>query len=166
MRPGALLLPALAAALAACAAPEPRHPYFLEDRYARYYTASSARTLRVENDGTVLDVTCLPVEVVQGKPLGNLPRAACPDSKIPVLGKARKAGEDWDMQEFEVARDTGRCLPLFEAPGFDERDVRPRRSCWNRAWEVPVAVIAVPAVFLLAVGLISAPIWAPILFLR
>ena len=160
-------LGALPLMFCACATPGAPRAYFLEDAYARYYADASGRTLRVEHDGSVHDVTCLPLEVVKEKPLASLPKSACPNSEIPVLGKTRRSGDDWDMTGYEVERSSGRCLPLFDAPtGFDDQDARPRRSCWNRLWEVPTAIVVIPVVVVVALGAVTAPIWAPILFLR
>ncbi|MDE2144143.1 MAG: hypothetical protein KGJ84_17175 [Elusimicrobia bacterium] len=156
----------LAALLGACATPGPVRTYFQEDAYARYYVSDTGKTLRVERDGTVLDISCLPVEAAQDKPLNALPRQLCAGSEIPVLGKARRAGDDWDLSDFAVEPATGRCLPLFRNPSYDEREAGPRRSCWNRVWEVPAALIAVPAAVLVVAGVATAPIWAPLLFLR
>jgi hypothetical protein len=162
-RAAAVLFPLL---VCACATPGPSRRWFLEDAYARYYTDAGGRTLRVEHDGAVLDVSCLPIEVVKEKPLASLPKAACPDAKIPLLGKARREGDDWDLSGFDIEADTGRCRPLFESPSADEPTSGHRRSCWNRLWEVPVAVIAVPVALVIALGAVTAPIWVPIFFLH
>jgi hypothetical protein len=155
----AAVLPLL---LGACATPGPPRAYFLEDSYARYYAAPAGRTLRVERDGTVLDVTCLPLETAQEKPLEDLPRVMCPDARIPVLGKARRTGGDWDLSEFDVEPPTGRCRPLF--PSADgERG--PQRSCWNRLWEVPAAVVLVPLAAVGVAAVVTAPIWVPLVLL-
>jgi len=152
--------------LCACASPGPARSYFLEDSYARYYAAGSGRTLRVERDGTVLDVTCLPVELAQDKPRDALPRALCANSEIPVLGRARKDGTDWELSGFDVERPTGRCRPLFRAPTLDERESGPLRSCWNRLWEVPTALVVYPVAVAVLIGVAAAPVWVPLIFLR
>jgi hypothetical protein len=41
-----------------------------------------------------------------------------------------------------------------------------RRSCWNRLWEVPAAVVVVPVALGVVVGLATAPIWGPLLLLH
>ena len=156
----------LAALLGACATPGPARPYFLEDSFARYYTSDTGRTLRVERDGTVLDITCLPVEMAQNKPFTSLPRQLCAGSEIPVLGKARKLDQDWDLSEFDVEAPSGRCRPLFRTPNYDEREAGPRRSCWHRLWEVPAALIVYPVAVVVVLGIATAPIWVPVIFLH
>ncbi|MFI5345845.1 MAG: hypothetical protein ACHQ51_05680 [Elusimicrobiota bacterium] len=156
----------LAALLSACATPGPARSYFLEDSYARYYTSDTGRTLRVERDGTVLDITCLPVEMAQNKKLETLPRQLCAGSEIPALGKARRVGEDWDLTDYEVSAPTGRCRPLFRVPSYEEHEAGPLRSCWNRVWEVPAALVVYPVAVALVLGVATAPIWAPLIFLR
>ena len=47
----------LACFFSACSTPGMPRPYFDEDAYGRYYTTESGTVLRVERDGTVLDVT-------------------------------------------------------------------------------------------------------------
>lgn len=62
-----------------------------------------------------------------------------------------------------VARqDTGSCRPWFVSPLKDEGDGAPRHSCWNLLWEVPTALVAVPV----ALGALTAPVWAPIVLLK
>jgi hypothetical protein len=58
--------------------------------------------------------------------------------------------------------DTGNCKPWFVAPSRDWGDGAPRHSCWNRFWEVPTAIVVVP----IALAILTAPIWAPILLLK
>jgi hypothetical protein len=156
----------LAASLSACATTAPPSSYFLEDSHARYYAADNGKTLRVERDGTVLDITCLPVEMAQDKELSALPRQLCASSEIPVLGKAVKKGNDWDLEPFDVTAPTGGCRPLFRTPTYDEHEAGPRRSCWNRVWEVPAALVAFPAAVILVLGVATAPVWVPLIFLR
>ncbi len=59
-------------------------------------------------------------------------------------------------------KDTGSCRPWFVSPSRDWGDGAARHSCWNLAWEIPVALVAVP----LALGLVTAPVWAPLVLLR
>lgn len=58
--------------------------------------------------------------------------------------------------------DTGSCRPWFVGSPLWSDEAPPRHSCWNLAWEVPVALVAVP----LALGALTAPVWAPIVLLR
>jgi hypothetical protein len=68
--------------------------------------------------------------------------------------------------EASTLKDQGGCRPLFmadpEEPGPDDG----LRSCWNRVWEVPTAIVVVPVVVVVLVGAATAPVWAPLLFLR
>lgn len=59
-------------------------------------------------------------------------------------------------------KDTGSCRPWFVSPSRDWGEGAARHSCWNLAWEIPVALVAVP----LALGLVTAPVWVPIALLR
>ena len=122
--------------------------------------------MRVENDGTILDVTCATAEAAKGRPREALPVMFCGASSIPVLGQAKRSGDDWDMSAYEVAPESGRCKPLFGALTMDNRENDRRRSCWNRLWEVPTAVVVVPLTVGVIVGLATSPIWAPLLLLR
>lgn len=63
----------------------------------------------------------------------------------------------FDERPRSTASDTGACKPLFIL--WDD-DV-PKRSCWHRLWEVPAALVVVPT----ALGVITAPVWVPILLL-
>ena len=58
--------------------------------------------------------------------------------------------------------DTGSCRPFFISPSLDWGAGAPKHSCWNRLWEVPVALVAVP----LALGVITSPVWVPIVLLK
>ncbi|OGS41542.1 MAG: hypothetical protein A2506_06345 [Elusimicrobia bacterium RIFOXYD12_FULL_66_9] len=148
--------------LGACATPGAPRALLREDAYARYYATESGRTLRVEKDGTVLDVTCLPPELSEGRARGELPQGLCPDGKIPELGRVGMAGKDWDMSAYAVTTETGRCRPLFTLK--NEEDAR-RHSCWNRLWEVPSAAVAYPAGIAIIVGACTSAIWVPLLLL-
>jgi hypothetical protein len=59
-------------------------------------------------------------------------------------------------------KDTGSCRPWFVNPGRDWGEGANKHSCWNLLWEVPAAIIAVPA----ALAFVTAPIWVPIVLLR
>ena len=58
--------------------------------------------------------------------------------------------------------DTGGCRPFFQDAPLWSDAPPPRHSCWNLLWEVPATVVVVP-VFLAA---FTAPVWAPLLFLK
>jgi len=157
---------ALLGVLAACAAPGAPRSYFFQDSYARYYADGSGRTLRVESDGAILDVTCVPLEIANGRSRDELPAAFCDGGAIAVVGRAARSGDDWDMSAYGVKPETGRCKPLFGAAAMNPRDDERRRSCWNRLWEVPAAVAMAPIAAGVLVGAATAPIWLPILLLR
>lgn len=162
MERGALVPALLLSLLSACATPGAPRKHLREDAYARYYATKTGRTLRVEKDGTVLDVTCLPAELFNGKPRGELPQGLCPNGKIPDLGRVARTGQDWDMSAYPVAAETGRCRPLFTL----ERDENARRrSCLNRLWEVPAALVVYPAGAAIIIGVGTAAIWVPLLLL-
>jgi hypothetical protein len=58
--------------------------------------------------------------------------------------------------------DTGSCRPWFVSPMKDWGEGGPKHSCWNLLWEVPTAIVAVP----LALGVITAPVWVPLVLLH
>ncbi|MBI2385184.1 MAG: hypothetical protein HYV14_04135 [Elusimicrobia bacterium] len=58
--------------------------------------------------------------------------------------------------------DTGGCKPWFVSPSRDWGEGAPRHSCWNRLWEVPTAVVVAP----IAIAIVTAPIWVPIVVLK
>ncbi|UPT75629.1 MAG: hypothetical protein M0D55_08135 [Elusimicrobiota bacterium] len=51
--------------------------------------------------------------------------------------------------------------PLVRLPSRDWGEGSAKHSCWNRFWEVPAALVAVP----LAIGIIASPILIPLLLL-
>ena len=58
--------------------------------------------------------------------------------------------------------DTGNCKPWFVAPSRDWGEGAPKHSCWNRFWEVPTAIVVVP----IALAILTAPVWVPIILLK
>jgi hypothetical protein len=157
-----------------CATPGGPKKYFLEDSNARYYKAEAGEVLRVESDGTVLDVACLPVEYSLDTPRQSLPGGLCAQGKVRELGKVRKVADDWDMSDFAVEPETGRCRPLLrrlfkdfhtDTDEWEGLEANKRRSCWHRVWEVPTALVAYPTAVVVLVGLVTAPIWVPLLLL-
>lgn len=155
----------LACFLSACSTPGAPRPYFDEDTQGRYYTTESGKILRVERDGTVLDVTCLPREFAKNTPRKDLPVTLCGGEKVQVIGKTRKAGDEWEMSPYTITPETGTCKPLlpFVAKDWEEEK---RHSCWNRLWEVPTAVIVYPTIAVVFIGAVTAPIWVPLLLLH
>lgn len=122
--------------------------------------------MRVERDGTILDVSCVPLEVANDRPRAEIPTTFCGGNALPVVGRAALAGEDWDMSPYGVLPETGRCKPLFGGVTMDPRENERRRSCWNRLWEVPTAIVIVPIAVGVVVGAATAPIWAPLILLH
>lgn len=64
-----------------------------------------------------------------------------------------------------VAQKEG-CRPFFISPMNDASEAVPNHSCWHRLWEVPAAIVIVPAAVVLIVGAGTAPIWVPILLAK
>ncbi|MBI4061274.1 MAG: hypothetical protein HY403_07570 [Elusimicrobia bacterium] len=58
--------------------------------------------------------------------------------------------------------DTGSCRPFFVSPSLDWGEGAPRHSCWHRLWEVPTALVVVPV----ALGIMTSPIWVPLVLLH
>jgi hypothetical protein len=160
-----LVYVSLVCILGACSTPGAPRLYFNEDPYARYYTTDSGQVLRVEQDGTVLDVTCLPPEFAKGTSRKDLPHTLCGGEKIQVLGKVKKVGGEWDMSTYAIAPETGTCKPLLPFLTKDWQEDK-RHSCWNRLWEVPTAVVVYPTAAVIFVGVVTAPVWVPLLLLH
>lgn len=121
---------------------------------SRRYRTISGRELRVERDGTVLDVTCPP----------DKSEALCAGEKAKVVGRAERAGPGWDMAKYGVMPETG-CKPLLRYLSFD-RDEERRRSCWHRLWEVPAAIVAYPAATVVLLGVVTSPVWVPLVVMK
>ena len=124
-----------------CATGVPPRPHFDEDQHGRYYETRSGTILRVEQDGTVLDVTCAEPMLAKGFPREDVLRIPCPTGKVSVLGKAKKLGTDWDLSTYLIDPESGTCVSLF-APLSDAWTAEKRRSCAHRIWEIPAAVVA------------------------
>ena len=151
--------------LAGCSTAGPPRPYVDEDAYARYYLTDTGRVLRVERDGTILDITCLPKQFTRDTSRDHLPHSLCESEDVKVLGKAKRVGDQWDLSGYHIEPETGTCRSLFPFKRKEWEEAR-RHSCWNRLWEVPAAVVFYPTVAVIAVGIITAPIWVPlVLFL-
>ncbi len=58
--------------------------------------------------------------------------------------------------------DTGSCKPFFVKPSRDWGEGAARHSCWHRLWEVPAALVVAPV----ALAIVTAPIWVPIVLLH
>ena len=148
----------------ACSTQGSPRTYLDEDPAARYYATQSGHILRVDRDGTVLNVTCLKPGLVKGLPPQELMKLPCESGRIEVLGKAAKIGDDWDMAAYAIAPETGTCRTLF--PFFRNEWLEDHRhSCWNRLWEVPAAAIFYPVAAAGLIGAITSPIWVSILLL-
>lgn len=89
----------------------------------------------------------------------------CALSGCASLEREPFAAEPWETAEGPPAPDTGACKPLLRAPGLDSREDERKRSCWNRLWEVPVVVAGVPIVILALAGIVTAPIWVPLILI-
>lgn len=64
--------------------------------------------------------------------------------------------------EAKASPDTGGCRPFFvDSPLWSDAQP-PKHSCWNLAWEIPVAIVTVP----LALGVLTAPVWVPLVLLH
>jgi hypothetical protein len=70
----------------------------------------------------------------------------------------------------------GGCRPLMDplidaldtsrwGAGRDDLELRSNRdhSCWNRVWEVPTAIVAYPTATVFLVGVVTSPVWVPLL---
>ena len=108
---------------------------------SKIYRTRSGDTLRVDSEGKVY-----------GYP-GN--KEFGPGEQ----GVVAKIGEEWDMLSFDVEQVSavspkGGCeilVPLF----YSDKAVKARYvSCWNRAWEIPAFVIAVPILLVGAVVIV------------
>jgi hypothetical protein len=120
----------------------------------------------VEKDGTILDISCVSLEAAQDRPRSQIPTNFCGGADVPVVGKAARDGDDWDMAPYGVVPETGRCKPLFGGVSMDARENERRRSCWNRLWEVPTAIVVVPVAIGVIVAGATAPIWVPLVLLH
>lgn len=147
-----------------CATGAPPRAHFDEDQHGRYYETHRGAVLRVEQDGTVLDVTCAEPILAKGFPREDVLRIPCSTGKVSVLGKAKKAGPDWDLSAYNIAPESGTCVSLF-APLSDSWTAEKRRSCAHRVWEIPAAVVAYPTMAVVVLGVVTAPIWLPVLIL-
>lgn len=148
--------------LTACSTPGPPRTYVDENARTRYYLTRSGNILRVDPDGTVVDVTCLSPKEEKALPRQELSKLPCEGGRVEVLGQAKKIGEDWDMRRFDIVQETGTCKSLF--PYFqNERLSNQRHSCWHRLWEVPAALVVYPVVVVVLLGAVTAPIWVPLL---
>lgn len=65
------------------------------------------------------------------------------------------------------------CRPLmdplvhsFDFARWEEKGLQRRHSCWHRLWEVPTAIVVYPVLAGAFIGLVTAPVWAPLLFLH
>jgi hypothetical protein len=79
------------------------------------------------------------------------------------LDKENEAFLEGDRPHSAASKhDTGNCKPWFVSPARDWGEGAPRHSCWNRLWEVPAAIVVAPV----AIAIVTAPIWVPIVVLK
>ena len=147
--------------LTACSTPGPPRTYVDEDASARYYATQTGKILRVDSDGTVLNVTCHPPSLVKDFRRQDLPKLYC-EGRDGILGTTTKIGDDWDMTGYDVAPETGTCKSLFSWVQNEWLENK-RHSCWHRVWEVPAAVVLYPSIAVIVIGAITSPIWVPLL---
>ena len=151
-------------ALHGCASGPPPRAHFDEDVYGRYYETREGKILRVEQDGTILDVTCTEPTLARDFPREDVLKLFCAADRVTVLGKAKKSGREWDLSPYHVEPESGTCVSLF-APLSDSWTAEKRRSCANRFWEVPAATVAYPVMAAVVLGIVTAPIWLSVLIL-
>lgn len=73
-----------------CASSLPPRPYFEQDQYGRYYETERGHIFRVDDDGTILDVTCTDPDLAKGLPREDLLRVLCASGTVTVVGKATR----------------------------------------------------------------------------
>lgn len=136
-----------------CVTPGPLHDYGDRNGLGTYYDTRSGRLLRVEQDGTVYDITC--AGAWNARETGRLAlKKWCTDGELETIASVTKIGGEWDMSGYDIAPETGHCEPLVEFFAFGGLPYK-RRSCWNRLWEVPLIAVVGPPAF---VGFL---VWAP-----
>ena len=119
----------------------------------------------MEGDGTVIDVTCAKPAFVKGMTRRQVLDLTCQEGRVMEVGKTSKMeGREWNLAGYDIAPETGTCKSLF-APFRDEWLEPKRYSCWNRLWEVPAAAVVYASIGGVAIGLITSPIWIPLLLL-
>ncbi len=148
----------------ACATPGKPRPYFLQDSYNnRYYASKSGRILKVEQDGTVLDVSNISLRFVKDRPK-KYSNETSTGGRIWTLGKVNRKGKNWNMEAYAIIPETGRCKSLLRwHMDKNWKQYGYRHSCWNRLWEIPTAAIIYPAGIIILLGVIVIPVWLPTL---
>jgi hypothetical protein len=126
--------------LGGCATPGPPHDYVAKSNSATVYDTESGKLLRIEQDGTVYDITCVGSWNYVKEPIDALDER-CRDGKIEMIGSVTEVEGEWDMSGYDIAPETGCCEPLI--PLFGRLEYK-RRSCWHRLWEVPTFAVLVP----------------------
>ena len=74
----------------------------------------------------------------------------------------------------EDSDESGGCKPLFPSDLSDWRSDltgswragEPRHSCWHRLWEVPAMAVVAPVAVGVFIGVVTSPIWMPLILLR
>ncbi len=138
--------------------------HFDEDQHGKYYETREGKILRIEQDGTVLDMTCAEPTLARGFPREDVLKLPCPTGQVSVVGRARAVGRDWDLTAYRIEPESGTCTSLF-SPLSDSWTAEKRHSCAHRLWEVPAAAVAYPTIAVVVVGIATAPIWLPVLIL-
>jgi hypothetical protein len=125
-------------------APTKPYEYMEYPDGGRIYRARNGDTLRVDSEGKVY-----------GYP-GNK-RFGSGEH-----GTAQKIGDDWDMSPFDVGaavdaktEHAGKCEILFPVFWSDKAVKERYVSCWNRMWEIPAFVVAVPIMLVAAAFIVT-----------
>ncbi|MER3423300.1 MAG: hypothetical protein C4293_08785, partial [Nitrospiraceae bacterium] len=93
-----------------------------------------------------------------------LPSVVCESGRVEVLGKVQRMDNGWEVEHYGIVPETGTCRSLF-APFRNDWLENKRHSCWHRIWEIPTAMVVYPSVVALAIGIVTAPLWGPLLLL-
>jgi hypothetical protein len=71
---------------------------------------------------------------------------------------------DFGAQPPALRAEADSCKPLLRYLDLDPEENK-RHSCWHRVWEVPAALVAYPAATAVLLGVVTAPVWVPLLLL-
>lgn len=112
----------------------------------------------------VLGVTCLSSKLTRDMARQYLPRVVCESGRVEVLGKVERIDNGWELKQYGIVPETETYRSLF-APFRNDWLEDKRHWCWHRIWEIPTAVVVYPSVVALAIGIVTAPLWGPLLLL-